>query len=192
MKKFFSIVLVLIILIGVGFFIRGKRTVQTLEKQENSVVLPQVTPSTGEKVGTVSSIKDAIALGRKMKCTYATPDGGGNQGFSMIVVYGQKYKFTTEVNGEKTYGSFDGNTQYTWSDKTKQGLMMTKSCIEELSKSVSSDGNSGSFTMPGTVQDFGKSFGDMQGVKCEPTDEDFSIPTDVRFIDQCKMMKATK
>ena len=191
MKKFLPIVLVLIILIGVGLFIRGEQTAQAPEKQGNSTVLPQITPSTNEKGGLVSSIKDAMGLGQKMKCTYTAPDGNRNQGLSTIVVDGQKYKFIAEVNGEKSYGIFDGETQYMWSDKTKQGLKMTKSCIEGLSQSVPSNGNSNALATPETPQDFEKSFGDAQGVKCEPSNEDFSLPTDVNFIDQCEIMKAS-
>ncbi len=191
MKKFLPIVLVLIILIGAGLFVRGKQTMQTPEKERNSAVLPQMAPSTNEKGGIVSSIKDAMGLGQKMKCTYTAPDGDKSQSSSTIVVDGQKYKFVVEAKGEKSYGIFDGDTQYMWSDKTKQGLKMSKSCIEELNQSVPSTGNSNSLATPETPQDFEKSFDNVQGMKCEPTDEDFSLPTDVNFVDQCEVMKAT-
>lgn len=185
MKKFLPLALVLLVLVGVGFYIRGKqRTTQTLEKQGNGTLLPVT-----EKGGVISSIKDAIGLGKKMKCTSVTPDGSGNQSSSTIFVDGKKYKFSAEANGEISYGIFDGETQYMWSGNTKQGLKMTKACIDELSKAVPQNGSDNTLSTPETPQDFEDSFGGGAGVNCEPTSEDFSIPTDVKFVDQCEMMK---
>ena len=187
MKKFLPLVVGVVLLIGVGLFIRGKQSV-TGPQGEREGITPasQSVPETG---GVISSIKDAMGLGKKMKCTYSVLDDKGKPISSTIIIDGQKYKFAAETNGEMSYGIFDGETQYMWSGVTKQGLKMTKSCIDELSKSVPTDGKSDSFTVPETPQDFEQSFGSAENVKCEPTNEDFSLPTDVNFIDQCEMMR---
>ncbi|MBO8888972.1 hypothetical protein INN86_14050, partial [Staphylococcus aureus] len=58
--------------------------------------------------GMISSIKDAMGLGKKMKCTYSDPSKTGV--VSTIFIDGQKTKFSSVVNGETVSGIFDGTT----------------------------------------------------------------------------------
>jgi hypothetical protein len=136
----------------------------------------------------IGSIKDAMGLGQKMKCTYSDKDGSGVS--STVFVDGQKFKFTTEANGEKMYGVFDGDTQYMWTaDAKKQGWKMTKACTEELGKTAEKM-TEGSSTSTATPQDFQESFDSAENVRCEPAgSEDFSIPADITFVDQCEMIR---
>lgn len=192
MKKFLPIALVLVVLIGAGLYIRSKQGAVVIpEKAGEGSLLPDVVSEAGEKVGVVSSIKDAIGLGKKMKCTYITSDGSGGQSSSSIIVDGKKYEFSAEVNGQTSYGIFDGETQYIWSGNTKQGLKITKACIDELTKSIPQNGDNNSSTAPKDPQDFENSFGNGASAKCEPTSEDLSVPTDINFIDQCELMRST-
>lgn len=189
MKKFLPLVLVVIVFIGAGFYIRTKQSVlQPSGTSGGGSPLSDAVSGIGEKIGIVSSIKDAIGLGKRMKCTYSAPDDTGKMGSSTIVVDGEKYKFIAEANGEKSYGVFDGDMQYMWEGKTKQGIKMSKACTDELEKL---SGTNNAVSAPETPQSFEESFDGGQGVKCEPTSEDFSVPTDVKFVDQCTILQET-
>lgn len=191
MKKFLPAAIALIVLLaGAGFYLSGRQGASKATEESGSRETARETalPQAEEQGGIIGSIKDAMGLGKKMKCTYSEKDGSGTA--STIFIDGQKFKFTSEMNGEKAYGLFDGETQYTWTTgEKKQGWKMTKACIEELGKTAAqmTEGNS---TNTETPQDFQESFDNAQNVKCEPaTDEDFSIPADITFVDQCEMMR---
>lgn len=188
MKKILVVVAVVIFLVLVGLFMRGKQISPQDMGQKGTATPTEATPQTApEKNGIISSIKDAMGLGQKMRCTYTAPDAKGAPVTSTIAVDGQKYKFTSDSKGEKLYGLFDGETQYTWTTgTTKQGWKMTKACMEELSKSVPTSNGAA----PETPQDAQKSFANAENVQCVPSaSEDFTVPTDVNFVDQCEMMR---
>lgn len=199
MKKLLPVIVVLIV-IALGWLYFSPKKTAVAPSVENGgvassekVASEKGTSQTEEQGSLVSSIKDAMGLGKKMACTYTTVDEKGKSATSTIVVDGQKYKFTATANGETAYGIFDGDTQYMWSSgATKQGLKMSKTCIDELGK-ASQDGGNNTIPTPETPQDFEKSFGEAQGVNCVPSNDDFSVPADVKFVDQCEMMRqATK
>jgi hypothetical protein len=193
MKKIFLVVLVLFVLGAGGFYLSGKQGMPQVSEKENSVATPldTVTPKVEEKKSVINSIKDAMGLGQKMNCTYTDVDSKGMTTSSTITVDGQKYKFTSDVNGEKMYGLFDGTTQYTWTTGVKgQGWKMDKTCMEELGKLAPKRVEDKSAKAPEAPQDIEKSFANAQNVACVPaSNEDFSVPTDVVFVDQCEMMK---
>lgn len=192
MKKFLPVVLVLIVLLfaGAGFYLFGGQDASPArEKSENAETAKEsASLQTEEKGSVIGSIQDAMGIGKKMQCTYSAKDGSGTS--STVFVDGQKFKFTSEASGEKVYGLFDGETQYTWTTgKEKQGLKMSKACLDELGKTASpvTEGNTASNTTP---QDIQESFGDAENVSCvAAASEDFSVPTDIVFVDQCEMMR---
>lgn len=184
MKKLVPIAAVLIVLAGIGWYLSNRQDAAPVSEQGEGI-LRTAMPTPGDAPGVIGSIKDAMGLGKKMKCTYADAQNGAS---STVFIDGQKFKFTSEVNGEKMYGVFDGDTQYMWTTgQTKQGFKMGKACMDELGKMAPQTEGSKN-TAP--AQDFEKSFEMAQNVRCEPaTSEDFSIPTDVTFVDQCAMIK---
>ena len=189
MKKFLPVALVLIVLLaGFGFYLFGRQaTVPSSEKTDSVETVPeQASPQAEEKSGVISSIKDAMGLGKKMQCTYTDKDDSSVS--STIFIDGQKFKFTSEMNGEKMYGLFDGETQYTWTTgKEKQGWKMTKACLEELGQTAKqvTEGQPSS-----TPEDYQAAFDNAENVACAPAaNEDFSVPTDIVFTDQCEMLK---
>src|SRR3989344_3780743 len=105
MKKVVIIVIIVIVLV-VGWFVffGSKKAVSPTTSSDNvqTTVQESVVPQTAEK-DVISSIKDAMGLGKKMKCTYAVSEGGIA---STVFIDGQKYKFTSEANGQKMYGLF--------------------------------------------------------------------------------------
>lgn len=154
---------------------------------QTSDIAPQ--PPVEQKNGVISSIKDAMGLGKKMSCTYTNPADPSVS--TTVFIDGQKIKTTTAVKGETLYGIFDGNTQYTWTaGATKQGFKMNKSCTDEL-KNLAPQTPAGNAPTPAPtpVQD-SQSFDNAQNVNCVAADDtDFSIPSDITFTDQCEMLR---
>jgi len=143
-----------------------------------------------ETGGIISSLKDAIGLGKKMQCTYNYK--AGNESFTTTAfVEGQKYRSESTVMGKKQLIVFDGETMYTWSETDKKGTKFTKSCMDELNKNKPEDTNSNN---PAPNQDQIKSaddaFKDATDVKCTPVASiDFSVPSDIVFTDMCEQLK---
>src|SRR3989344_4592978 len=181
MKKLVPIVLALIVLAGAGWYLMQKRGGSQVSEKSGDALSETATS------GVIGSIKDAMGVGKKMKCTYALADGSGAS--STVFVDGQKFKFTSEMNGETVYGLFDGETQYTWTTGAKkQGWKMVASCMEALGQQAAQM-TAGDSTAPQNVQE---SLDTAQDVQCEAAaSEDFSVPTDIEFVDQGEMIKKT-
>ncbi len=187
MKKILIPIIILLILIGIWFVIK-----KAPAPQENNTPptqsLSDATPPTPEKSTVINSIKDAMGMGTKMECTYAL--GTDANTTSTIFVDGQKIKTATSVSGMTMYGIFDGDTQYTWTEgSTTQGFKMSKSCMDEM-KNLAPQKAQGNVPTPAPVQDY-QSYDKAQNVSCKAATEDvdFSIPSDITFVDQCEMMR---
>lgn len=138
--------------------------------------------------GMISSIKDAMKMGKAMKCTYKVGNGGG--GMEMVAyIDGDKYKSEVNVGGKIQHMVFDEKIMYSWSEGEKKGMKMSNDCFadeetENLSKTESEN-----------VSDAGVSgemdpFEGATDVKCEETNAvDFSLPAGMEFEDQCAIMK---
>ena len=139
--------------------------------------------------GVVSSIKDAMTLGKKMTCTYKV-DVGGQEYASQVFIDGEKYKADSVVAGMTTHALFDGQNQYVWTEGTKQGFKMSQACLDEFKNDMQEMPSTGSGSLKETIEDYAKTFESAQNVSCTPaTAADFSVPSDVVFADQCEMMK---
>lgn len=197
MKKFLPmIVLIILGLLIIWFFwFRQPSATPSAEKNTSAGTTSETSlPKAEEKNAVIGSIQDAMGLGKKMKCEYSAKDGNGA---STIFVDGQKFKSTSEVDGVKMYGLFDGTTQYTWTSNDKQGWKMDKTCLDGLSESVpdvtQENGDTESSDQPTNKQDLRDSFAAAQNAQCSPaTGEDFSVPMDIVFADQCQMIKDSK
>lgn len=191
MKKIPLVIAASLLLIGIGWYLWSKQHTAQPTPQTASInnTTPDVipAPSTETTNGVISSIKDAMGLGKKMACTYTNP--ADPSASSTVFIDGQKVKTATIIKGETMYGIFDGDTQYTWSSgKEKQGFRMTKSCMDEIKNSIPQTPVKN--TPPNApVQDYA-SFDTAQNVSCKAADaEDFSIPADITFVDQCEMFR---
>jgi len=132
------------------------------------------------------NIKDAMSSGKKMKCTY-TVTQGENVMKSEAFVQGEKYKSVMTFNDQSTHMVFDGESSYTWTNQAKQGMKMSKECIEDLEKDVEEMAEDVEETEQYHAED---PFENAVDVKCENVSSiDFSLPSDVEFVDQCEMMK---
>ncbi len=177
MKK---IITIFTLLLTVAFLAGcGKKVDQT--KNENKATVA----SQEEQGGVISSIKDAMGLGKKMKCTYTVKTEEGTDTY-ITYVDGEKYKSESEFDGKMQLSVFDGEIIYSWNNKDKDGTKMSMKCLEDLNK-PSENNNS---DIPESIETPEESFDDATDVKCEDISSvDFTIPSDVVFKDQCEEMR---
>lgn len=134
----------------------------------------------------ITSVTDAMKSGKTMKCTYKTT--AKESDFETITyVKGNKYMTENNVVGVNQKMIFDGETTHSWGEGQKQGMKMTKDCMEEMESSALENEEYQSKTSGLTEE---QDFESAVDVKCEEvSDVDFSIPSDVEFVDQCEMLK---
>lgn len=179
----------LVVVVGAGFFFwKGKAdNTQQAEKAANSSSpVSQEATEKPAQGGMVTSIKEAMGLGKTMQCTYAM-DQGGQSFQTQVAVSGEKFKSTSVMGDMTVYGLFDGSTQYSWTTKDKQGFKMDKACLDTMKKT----GEQLSQTAGQTpAKDMRDTFDTAQNVNCEPASTvDFSVPKEITFVDQCAMMQ---
>jgi hypothetical protein len=167
----------------------GNKQNEELNRKTSKDAMEQGQPaSSADKGGVVSSIKDAMGLGKTMRCTYR--DKGENGGMEMIsYVNGKSYMSETTVAGNLQKTVFNEDGMYSWSPSTKQGTKMTKACMEELEKSAPKEKENGSGAPQALDPTREDAFENAVDVKCEEVEADFTVPKDVNFVDQCEMMK---
>ena len=146
------------------------------------------TENKSEKSGIINSIKDAMGMGKTMRCEYKIKDANGEESSVVTFVDGKKYKTDMKIAGQNQHMIFDEEAMYSWTEGQKQGMKMTMACSEELAKNVSENNNDSAAPTPDPTGE--KTFDNALDVKCEEAARaDFSIPADVEFQDQCEMMK---
>lgn len=192
MGKIIGLIIAIAILIG-GFIYWNSRQDTALNTQPNTTdvaVVAEAVPAATTGQGAVSSIKEAMGLGKKMQCTYTVGEDVPTQ--TTVLVDGEKFKSTTTMKDMTVYGMFDGELQYTWTDKEKQGSKMSKDCLDKLAarfQNTAAPDTPEKSTTPLT-QDLREGFDGLRGVDCRMTDVvDFSLPEDVSFVDQCAMIE---
>lgn len=175
MKKgllMFSVLFLVLLLSGCG----NQNQEQNKQETKNQ---------TKESRSVISSIKDAMGLGKTMKCTYKV-EAGENSMEMVAYVKGEKYRSENEYQkGKEMKSVFDGKTLYSWNEGEKNGFKITKECTEELAKM-----NQNQEREINEPQSVGDDFEEAMDVNCEEaSDVDFSVPSDVEFQDQCEIMK---
>ena len=137
-----------------------------------------------EQNRSISSIADAMGLGKTMRCTYRVK--AGDQNMEMVTyVEGKKYRTEMNFNGMNQVSVSDGEAMYLWNKGEKAGHKIAQECMEELRQNAPEDSEE---EMSFSAQD--KNFENALDVKCEEIGSaDFSAPADVVFTDQCVEMK---
>ncbi len=174
-----------IVLVGVAFWTWQSRQDSPVgvDDQTVSPVTQQIPDQ--KKDGVIASIKEAMGLGTAMQCSYAVGTDQSTQ--AQVVVEGEKFKTTTVMQDMTIYGLFDGEAQYTWTSKDKQGMKMTKDCMNQMTDAVK-DMAKPAGTTP--TRDMREELDLAKNVSCQPaTEVDWSLPQDVVFTDQCAMMQ---
>lgn len=153
------------------------------QEQEKNQVQEQKTENSG---GVISSIKEAMGLGKKMECTY-TNKIGDQEVTAITWVDGKNFKSSSEIDGRKMYSVMKDETMYTWGEGVPVASMLKLSCMQELEKDLpKTEGQEAK----SSVKDPGEAFEDATNVSCKPVASvDISVPSDVQFTDQCEMIK---
>lgn len=175
-----------VVLAGCG----GKNTDNTNQGGTGKNQEANQSASSADKGGVISSIKDAMGLGKTMRCTYRIKNKEGEME-TVAYVDGKKYMTEMTIAGNAQKSIFNEDGMYSWSVSEKRGTKMSKACMDELAKGAPKSAPSADQDVPGAPDPTGeKAFDGATDVKCEDvSDVDFSIPTDVNFVDQCEMMK---
>lgn len=172
-------VVILAIIAGIFFFTKnGEAPATKEEKSATEKVMEDA------KDSVIGSLKDAIGLGKKMECVYK--DGNFE---SKTYIDGMKYKSITTSSEGEMISVFDGSDFYGWNTKTKEGYVMKKTCMEELSKNVPKV-EGGENSNPADFETTEDIVEDTPMDNCKETGAiDFTIPKDISFVDQCEMLK---
>lgn len=185
-------IIILLIIIGALIFSKKQSAPVSTEvemKSSGGTVQQEKEAAPEPKLDMITSIKDAMGLGKTMQCTYSMQDGT-NTIQSTVLVDGQKFRATTTTNGEVMNVISDGKTQYLWSDKTRQGFKIDMTCLENLKKSLPESTQNIPNTTP---EDISEDFDTARNVSCQPAtineSNGFTIPTNVQFVDQCEMLQ---
>lgn len=192
MAKIIGGVVVLVLLV-VGFWVwQSKQAAAPTDKLGMAALPAPANDGFMDKgLGVVSSIKDAMGLGQTMQCTFASGDGDALAMRSSVVVDGQKFKSTTVMKDMTAYAVFDGETQYSWTSQSKQGMKLSKECLAQMTGTVKDmAAQTPTQNQPAPAEDLSKSFDMAKNVQCEAASAaDFTLPTDIVFTDQCAMME---
>lgn len=156
------------------------------QKETQTPVQPVEKSAPTENGGVVNSIKEAIGLGSKMKCTSTSKDGE----VSVAYVQGKKFKAVSDVEKKKENVIFDGETTYFWVEGETKGFKMATSCLESLKTNLpEQQQNLITDAVPNIEEEIENS---DEKSSCVPAgDVDFNIPSNVVFEDQCEIMKKT-
>lgn len=134
-------------------------------------------------------IKDAITKGEKLECVYSTSDSEGEQSVKMYMS-GEKYKSVVTADGEEFNSLFDGEAQYSWPSTEKEGIKMSAECVEEFGVEDESMENMDDYEDFDNFRTTDEVLEQDLEMTCNKISEiDFSVPSDVKFVDQCEMVK---
>ncbi len=187
-----AVLLILLIGVGVWFFLSPKeeKTV-SLEKNENTVLPPENGSSEEilQKPSMVRSIKEAMETGGQMRCTYTSGEGTAAV-TSTVLVAGEQFYTQVVTSGVTTSALYDGKTQYVWTNGSTEGMKMTKACLEDLQASVPQDTTSQQ--APSDYQGMLETALNVQCVPIETNPLETILPKEVVFSDQCAMMEQGK
>lgn len=181
--------LVMMIFVGCGTTEQTKdATTDVTQKIENGKKMVE----TGQKIikdskDVTGGLKNALQNGVAMKC---------------VETENNNTTWTTYTNGKnfRTYGMegekennvvMKDDVTYTWVTGEKKGMKMDKKCIEDFQKdmNIPKDYSQIEIEEEFSVENLSRDEKDGN-LQCSPTTEaDFSIPSDVEFVDQCKIMK---
>lgn len=183
MKKIFSLFAVVTAVLVFSGCANQKAAETPIPKESSSEVKKE-----GDSV--ISSIKDAMGLGKRMKCTYITQDGK-EKVESTIYVDGKKYMSVIDIAGKKTHSLFDGEIIHTWVESEKVGTKIGLDCMGSFKDSVPAN-SADEEEEPTGVENPEDRFENALNVNCTPAEAvDFSLPADIKFTDQCEVMKKT-
>ena len=192
MQRNIAIGVVAVLFAGIGFFL-----MKSDKKETSNDVSPGTSSeemSTGSDKGSIiGNALDAFKSGKKMKCFVRDASSGTETSFYSE---GKKFKSVSMVNGSGYATIFDGTTYYSWDEKTKQGMKFTEACMKDWGDQVAkTSGDTSVSNTPSTPKDTPEEIlgNTDDDTVCESVAViDFSVPSDIKFSDQCEAMKQTQ
>lgn len=135
--------------------------------------------------GLVGGLKDAMKNGVAMKCESKDDDW-------VTYTNGKNMRSEGMEDGKKQNMLMVDGVTYTWEEGSATGMKMDKKCLEDFQKEMGF--GQGDIVEQQYEDEF--TFEELEaeeaegGIKCSPsTDADFSVPSNIKFEDQCKMLK---
>jgi len=182
MKKF----LIILPMAVAAVFLSGCGNAPVATESGNAVPTQKQEADKSGIVGSaIGSLKDAIGLGKKMECV--SKDASGE---TKAYIDGMKYKAVSATPEGNMISIFDGADFHTWNEKTKQGFVMTKACMDELSERLPKTDGTDNVSGNNNLQTTEDVIADESMDNCKETGPiDFTIPSDVKFVDQCELLK---
>ena len=179
-----GIIILLLLVLGGGYYFMTQRA-STTDDQE----IPEKQASMDKETSGIMSLKDIMALGKSMKCTfeYTHADTGKTAGTSYVSGKNVRTDFTiTDTENKTTQGGMImvDSTMYTWTDQDKKGMKMT--ITEDMEKSVQEEIKDTEWN-----QEYMSPDEDLD-YNCTGWNEDHSIfapPADIEFMDLSEQMK---
>lgn len=179
-----GIIIVLLVGVGGGYYYMTQQASTSSEKDQ-----PETTMTEEKETNGMMSLKDIMALGRSMKCTfeYSSADTGMTSGTSYVSGKNVRTDYTiTDTENKTTNGGMImlDSTMYTWTNQEKKGVKMT--ITEEMQDSVQEEIQdtewNNQYMSPDEELDY----------NCTAWNEDPSIfapPADIEFMDLSEQMK---
>ncbi|KKS30535.1 MAG: hypothetical protein UV00_C0030G0001 [candidate division WWE3 bacterium GW2011_GWF1_42_14] len=184
--KIIGIVLLLILLLGGGYF--GYKTLKkTSTDIDSSGSLTNQIKGEGQESESFFSgkITDLISLGKSVKCTYTMPEQKGTTGAGTFYVSGTKMRgdstitMSNNTSVESHIISIDG-TMYMWSPVMPRGYKIV------VDKELLDTENAAD--LPEEAKTLQESF-DYKCLPWIPDQSLFELPTDVEFVDLSELTK---
>lgn len=188
-KALVAIVLVLLVggVAAVFFMMKG-------DSSSPQAVETQVPVMEQTKEGGVEQAMDGVgewiaglAAGKRMECEYRVTGEDGTE--TSVKMYAERDRYRTEVGTPQgNYVSIsDGKAVYSFLEGSKEGMKMELDCMKDLAADLP-DGEA-----PSAKEQFVSSeetIGNTPGISCRETGAvDIAIPSDVRFTDQCALLR---
>jgi len=179
--KIVAVAVGVVLLAGCGNKVANKQANPKVGNESN------VSPKTKTNdSGVINSIKEAMKLGKTMKCTYEIKNQN-EETKAVTYIDGKKYSTEVTIAGKKQKMVYDEKAMYSWQEGKKQGIKMTNECTQKMEENVPKDNTKNENTSEFKTNN---NFDQAMDVKCEKVSSaDFSVPKDIKFIDQCEMMK---
>jgi hypothetical protein len=173
---------------GILFFAGcgNKSSLNDLPVDVSETNTPSISQNSNVFEGETEKLVAAMNSGKEMKCSYKV--GSGEDAFETVVfLSGKKYMAETKTSVNVQKMIFNEEAMYSWMVGQKDGIKLTNECLREMGEGAPSEPGEEAEEFEAQVPDV---FNGAMNVKCEETSGiDFSLPTDVKFTDQCQMMK---
>lgn len=190
MNKMALVIGAAVLLVGgvSGAFFMMKRDVPPQAMETPSQVMEQSREQETEQVrdGVGEWIR-GLSAGKRMECEYRMMGGDGTE--TSVKMYAERDRYRTEVGTPqgKYISISDGKAVYSFLEGSKEGMKMELDCMKDMAASlpkVEGMPERESFTSPE------EAIGNTPDISCrEAGSVDVSVPSDIRFTDQCAMLK---